>query len=50
MTLDEHVYAIFCQLEVADDVISGGNVKTIVGYVVLNFEAEEIKISNLRNA
>ena len=55
MTPNEHVYAICCQSEVAGDVISGGNVKTIEGYVVLNFEADsirslrEIKISHLRN-
>ena len=39
MTQNEHVYAIFCRLEVAGDVISAGNVQTIDRYVVLNFEA-----------
>ena len=39
MTKNEHVYAICCQPEVAGDVISGGNVKTIKGYALLNFEA-----------
>ena len=34
----EHVYAICCRLEVSDDVISGRNVNTIDGYVVVNFE------------
>ena len=35
MTNKEHVYAIFCPLEVVGDVISGGDVKTVEGYVVL---------------
>ena len=34
----EHVYAICGRPEVADDVISHQNVKTIEGYVVVNFE------------
>ena len=38
MTLNEYVYAICCWLEVAGDVISSGNAKTIKGYAVLNFE------------
>ena len=38
MTKNEHIYAIFCRLEVAGDVLSGDNVTTIVGYAVLNFE------------
>ena len=38
-TQNEHVYAIFCRLEVAGDVIFGGIEKTIERYVVLNFEA-----------
>ena len=43
MTQNEHVYAICCyRPEVAGDVISGGNVKTIEGYGVLNFEAASI--------
>ena len=43
MTQTEHVYAIFCRPEVAGDVITGGNVKTIVeDYVVLNFETASI--------
>ena len=58
MTKNEHAYAIFCRTEVAVDVISDGNVKTIEGYVVKNFEAasvssfvsEQIKISHLCNA
>ena len=37
-TKNEHVYAIFCQPEVAGDVISGGNVKTIEGKLAVNFE------------
>ena len=40
MTKNEHVYAtIFSGQEVADEVIFGGNVRTIEGYVMLNFEA-----------
>ena len=38
MTHHQHVYAICCRPEVAGDVISGGNVKTIEGYTGLNFE------------
>ena len=38
MTQNEHVYAICCRPEVAGDVISGENVKTIEGYGVLNSE------------
>ena len=38
MTQNEHVYAICCQPEVGDDVISGKNVKTIECYAVLNIE------------
>ena len=37
MTQNEHIYAICCRLEVVGDVISGENLKTIEGYVVLNF-------------
>ena len=39
MTQNEHGYAICCRSEVAGDVISGDNAKTIEGYAVLNFEA-----------
>ena len=42
MTQIEHVYAIFCGPEVAGDVISGGLVKTIKGYLVLNFEGASL--------
>ena len=42
MTKNEHICAIFCRLEAAGDVISGGNVKTIEGYFLLNFEAAGI--------
>ena len=41
-TKNEHVCAIFCLPEVGRDDISDGNVKTIKGYVVLNFEAASI--------
>ena len=37
-----HVYMIFCQPEVASDVISSGNVQTVEGCVVLNFEAASV--------
>ena len=37
MTQNEHVDAICCRLEVADDAISGEDVKTTKGYAVLNF-------------
>ena len=39
MTQNEHVYANFCRLKIAGDVIYDGNVKTVEGYVFLNFEA-----------
>ena len=39
MTKNEQVYAIFCRPEVAGDVISGGDAKTIEGYVLFNLEA-----------
>ena len=42
VTKNEHVYAIFCRLEVAGDVISGGNVKAVEGYAELHFEAASI--------
>ena len=42
MTKNEHVYAIFCRTEEAGDVISGGNVKTVEVYVLLNFEAVSV--------
>ena len=39
LTQNERVYAIRCRPEVAGDVISRGNVETVGGYAVLNFEA-----------
>ena len=39
MTKNEHVYVIFCRPEVAGVVVSGRNVKTIEGYVILPFKA-----------
>ena len=42
MTKNEHIYAICCRPEVDGDC---GNVKTIEGYVVLNFEAASISSS-----
>ena len=38
MTQNEQVYAICYRTEVAGNVISGESVKTIEGYVVLNFD------------
>ena len=43
MTQDQHVYAICCRLEVADDVVSSQNEKTIEGYLVVDYE---VAISN----
>ena len=43
MTANEHVYAICCRLEVAGDVISGENVKTVEGHAVLNFEVASFR-------
>ena len=37
LALNEYVYAICCRLEVADEVISGGNVKTTENCAVLHF-------------
>ena len=42
MTQNKHVYVIRGQPEVASDVISGENVKTVEGYGVLNFEVASI--------
>ena len=39
MIQNEHVYAICFRHEVADDVISSGNVKTAQSYALLNLEA-----------
>ena len=41
-TQNEHVYTICCRSEVAGDVISGENIRTIKCYAVLNFEAASI--------
>ena len=38
MAQNVHVYAICCRHELVGDVMSGENVTTIEGYVVLNFE------------
>ena len=38
MTQNEHVYAICCRPEVVCDVTSDGNVKTLEGYAMLNFQ------------
>ena len=39
MTQNEHVHVICCRPKIAGDIISGRNVKTVEGYVELNFEA-----------
>ena len=39
MTQIEPIFAIYCRPEVAGDVISGENIKTIECYALLNFEA-----------
>ena len=38
MTQNEHVYAICCRPEEGGDVILGQHVKTLEGYIVVNFE------------
>ena len=43
MTKNQHIYAITSGPEVAGDVISGRNVKTIEGYVVVNLEVASAK-------
>ena len=50
MTQNEHVYAIYRRPEVAGDVISGENVKTIEGFTVLNIEvASSSRFQNIKN-
>ena len=44
ITKHEHDYAIFCRPEVAGDVNSGENVKTVERYVALNFEAASFRM------
>ena len=39
MTQNEHVHTICCRPEVAGDVVSNENKKTIKGHALLNFEA-----------
>ena len=39
MTQNGHVYAIYCWLEVAGDVIPGENVKTIEAYTPVKFSS-----------
>ena len=56
MTQNEHVSEICCRPEIAGDVISGENVKTIESYALLIVKllalrvSEKIRISHLRNA
>ena len=47
MTQNEHVYGICCRAEGACDVISGENVKTIDGHVVLNFKLITLLVSEI---
>ena len=47
MIKNGHAYAICCRHEVASDVISSENVKTIEGYALLNFEVASF--SSLRD-
>ena len=49
MTNNDYVYANLCRPEVAGDAISGGNVKTIEGYVLENVETASSS-SHLCNA
>ena len=54
MTQNEYLYAICCQLEVADDAVSGRNEETFqiaVNLWVASFSSfEEIEIRHLFNA
>ena len=43
MTQKEYVYAICCRPEAAGDVISSGDVKTLEGYAVLNFQVANVR-------
>ena len=49
MAQNEDVYVICCWPEVASDVISGGDVKTIEGYAVLNFEIASMSFRENHN-
>ena len=50
MSQNEHVYAFCSRPEVGGDFISGRNVKTIRGYVVVNFEvASSSSIRGIQN-
>ena len=40
---NDHVYAICCRLEVDGNVFCGQNVKTIEGYIVVNFKVATSK-------
>ena len=44
LTQNEHVYSTCCRPEVASNVISSGNVKTIEGYAELKFQAAGFSI------
>ena len=56
ITQNEQVFAICCRPEVDDDVVSGVNVSTVTGFVVVNFEVASssglryIKNSHLETA
>ena len=47
MTQNEHFHVICCRPEVAGDVISGRNVKTIEGYAVINFVVAGLAVSDI---
>ena len=49
MTQNEHVYAIWCRPEVANDIISGENVETTKSYALLNFEAANNSLRENQN-
>ena len=47
MIQNQYVHATFCRPEVDNDAISGHNVKTPEGYVVVNFEAVNSSFSEI---
>ena len=47
MTQNEHVYGIYSRPEVAGDVISGENARTVKGYAVVHLEVASF--SSLRD-
>ena len=47
MTENGHVCATCCRPEVDCDIISGRNVKTVVGYVVVNLKLPALVVSEI---